>query len=64
MLTDDQIIDGMTAVISQMENYRALLEARGFSRWCAEAMTVQYHALICDELNRARIAQAKLLGDL
>lgn len=46
------ILAGMEQVIALMEHYRALLEARGFTRWAAEAMVIHYHHNICAEIDR------------
>lgn len=49
----------MEQIILLMEHYRALLEARGFSRWAAEAMVIHYHHNICAEMDRRAAANAE-----
>lgn len=54
----------MEETIGFMEQYRALLEAVGFSRWAAESMTVAYHQNYCNAIDRqAAVALERALAE-
>ncbi len=55
-----EALAGMEQIVAVAEWYRALLEARSFSRRSAEEMTVAFHRNVCNELDRQRVRTFEL----